>query len=394
MKERLQYINNKIQENSELLLILLLLVFYFTEALTKFLEVAGFQKVEVQAGFKALVFGFVLIALALFKKRGLFYILILTVVFCIGQISVFDGFSKSATIYFFKYVFSIGLLFYFSANSSKPKFKLFKVFEYLLVFTSVLVILGGVFEIPFFKSYGGSRYGYNGLAASTATSTYFYLIGFCYFLWRYKKDLLKNWKFWFIALSSLIIGTKSIVLALAALGLIYILQFLDNRKYKWSLLTVATLMILAAGYYILFINATFVAITKTQGVLTSFLSLRDQLLLEQTLPYIQENWGILNYLFGGVSNFEIRPQMELFDMVLFWGFCGTALYLYFFYKSFVQFPIQGVLQKFLLLLILFIVFLAGNFFYNASVVIYLIILRESFVLNSVISSQGVNKYSS
>jgi len=103
--------------------------------------------------------------------------------------------------------------------------------------------------------------------------------------------------------------------------------------------------------------------------------------MEETLPFIQENWSWGNYLFGGITDMETRSQMGVIDVFYFWGLVGGALYVYTFVKTFVTFRLT---KEVLFLLISFavIVFLAGNFFENASVAIYLVVLREAFLYNT------------
>lgn len=380
MQNRVKYLKDILNKNSEAFLILLLVLFFITEAITKITVFSNLKKIEIQAGGKAIVFGLVLMGLVLYKRKELIYIFILATLFIIGQINIPNSFELPVVTYFLKYLFPIGLFGFFLVQPTTPKLKLLNLFEYLLVVNSVLIIVGLIFEIEHFRTYTGERFGYNGLIVTSSASTYLYIIGMCYFLARYQKDIVRNWRFWLIALSSLVVGTKSIVLALAAISLFYIVKYVRSKKYKRSLMAIIIAVILSFGYYLFFINPLFQSLTQTEGLLTSFLSLRDQLFMEYTLPYIQENWGVWNYFLGGVSNFELRPQMALFDMLFFWGIIGSLAYSYFYVRSFFQFEFNNVLTYFIMILILLIAFLAGNFFYNASVVIYLIILRESLTV--------------
>ena len=377
MQSKIGFLKEKINSNSETVLIVLLIVFYLTESINKVAAHSNLEKIEIQAGIKALVFGLVLMGLLIYKKKELLYIAILSGLFVIGQSQIQNSFEGSILMYLTKYLFPIALLGFFTVQPHKPKLKLFKIFEYILLLNSILILVGLVADVPFFHTYHGSRFGYNGLMVTSAASTYFYIIGLSYFLARYQKGVVGNWKFWFIAIASMIVGTKSIMLVLAGLGFFYIIKYVSSPKFKLVLLAIAVFIVLGFGYYLFFINSIFKWITENEGVLTSFLSLRDQVLIDFTLPYIQENWNFWNYLFGGVSNFELRPQMEFIDVFFFWGILGGAAYLYFYSKSFFQYKVKDIVSMFILFLILIIIFLAGNFFYNTSVVIYVIILREA-----------------
>lgn len=381
MQEKLQHLKTIFERNSETILIVLLFVFFVSEAVTKISYAAKVEIIEVQAALKLVVFGIATIGVVLFKRKEVFYVIVLTIIFCIGQLAIPNSFEFPILKYFSKFIFPIVFFGFFSILSHSPKPTLLKCFEYLLIFNSALIVVGLLFEIKYFRTYTvGARFGYNGLLVTSATSTYFYIIGLCYFLMRYKRNVIQNWIFWVIAICGMIVGTKSVALTLAGIGLFYILCYIKNRRIKFTLLFLTALAIAGFAYYLFFINVIFQSIMEKSGFVTSFLSLRDQLFLEHTLPYIQEQWGIINYFFGGVSNFELRPQMELIDALFFWGIMGSFAYFYFYFKSYIQFPFKDILVRFILILILCISFLAGNFFYNASVVIYLIVLRESFII--------------
>lgn len=394
MQVRIRSLKEKLNRNSESILILLLILFFLTEAITKVTVFSNLKKIEIQAGVKVLVLGMVLIGLVIFKKRELFFIAILSGIFIIGQLNLPSSFDPSVVVYFIKYIFPIALLGFFTVQPQKPKINLLNSFEYVLLFNSVLILFGLIFEIHQFKTYEGERFGYNGVLVTSAASTYFYLVGLCYFLARYRKNVIRNWKFWFIAGAAIVVGTKSLMLVLAALGIFYIIKYVPSRKFKWRLLAIVISIALGFGYYLFFINPLFHSLTQTKGLLTSFLSLRDQLFMDFTLPYIQENWNIWNYLFGGVSNFELRPQLEIVDAFFFWGILGSVTYLYFYSKSFFQYKMRDIISLFIIILILIIIFLAGNFFYNTSVVIYIIILRETLMTSSPITSMNHKNHQS
>src|SRR5690606_36125611 len=112
-----------------------------------------------------------------------------------------------------------------------------------------------------------------------------------------------------------------------------------------------------------------------QGIMSAILSSRDELFLNETIPYMQEHWQWPNYLFGGISDLALRSQMGFIDLFLFWGSIGGILYLILFYKTF----IPNLTEKnagYIILTLTLMVFLAGNFFENASLAIYLLILKE------------------
>ena len=67
--------------------------------------------------------------------------------------------------------------------------------------------------------------------------------------------------------------------------------------------------------------------------------------------------------------------MGFVDVFLFWGILGGIIYLFAFYKNFVP---KSLVKNanYIILILSLMVFLAGNFFENASVAIYLLVLKE------------------
>ena len=46
----------------------------------------------------------------------------------------------------------------------------------------------------------------------------------------------------------------------------------------------------------------------------------SDLIFENTIPYVKQKWNFINYLFGGIENYDLRSQMELFDVFFFFVF--------------------------------------------------------------------------
>lgn len=380
--EKVSHIEKFIRKNSEFILIFLLVTFFITEAISKITMISIREKWIFQPGLKAAVLGLITIGLMIFRKKEFFYLLILALIFGMGQFFIPEKFTVSSVIYFAKYCFMIAMIGFFTEKNLPPKKNLIAVFEFLLLANSILIFIGFLFDIRYFHSYSGSRFGYNGLIIGSGTATYFYAIGLCCFLIQYGKKMISDWRFWILVSASVLVGTKSLILVIIALGFYYIFNFIETRFIRNLFFFLIVLTGTGAGWYFFFVNPVFQPLAQNQGFLTSFLSLRDVLFLEATYPYILENWSWINYLFGGVSDFELRSQMEFADLFFFWGFLGGILYLLFFIKSFWVFNNFSKKIFFVSGLILIISFLSGNFFYNASIPIFVIVLQESLQLNS------------
>src|SRR5690554_5308471 len=235
MHSRLNYLKERIVNNSEAVLIFLLIIFFVSEAISKISILSHLEKPVLQPAIKFLLLALILVGLIVYKKKELIYLFVLTVIFIIGQLTIPNGFELSTGTYFLKYIFPIAFFGFFKVQQSKPKLNLLNVFEYILILHSVVIIVGFLFEIPLFRTYSGNRFGYNGLLITSATSTYFYIFGMCYFLSRYQRKMINNWRFWLIALAGLLTGTKSIALALTAIVVFYIINYVYSKVAKWSL---------------------------------------------------------------------------------------------------------------------------------------------------------------
>lgn len=364
----------------ESIAVLFLLLFFFTEGYSKIFMFSGFEKPMFPRYLKAFVLGGMALYLFFMDYKKLLGIFLLTVIFLIGQEFLPKSFQWPVVVSFSKYIFPILLFLFFNLEYVKKEKKLFlTIFEALIVLESLLVFIGFLFQINIFKTYTGLRFGYNGLMIVSATGTYFFVVALCYFLVRYQEKCLVNWRFWITVLACLFLGTKSIYLALAAFSVFYIFQFIKSKKLRYSLFGIGLIVILGFAYYLFFLNPVFEHIRRSEGLLTSILSLRDQLFLNQTLPFIQNNWRWVNYFLGGVSDLQTRTQMAFVDLLYFWGGLGAIAYVFFFLKSYIRFRFKDPNVLFSLLLLLTIAFLAGNFFTNASLPIYLLVLREAFL---------------
>lgn len=359
---------------------LLLLLFFTSEAFSKYSLIYLNGRSDIQKVVKLIAIIF--LGFAIIKPlKNLILPILLLIVFCIGQFFLVDGFNQQIIIGFSKYLLPIFLFLYFIKYplTEKSRQHLFRAFEYLMIFNGILIFLGLIFEISLFNSYRYGRWGYNGLFISTATSSYIYAIAIFYFLLSLKNDFVKNWKSIFVIVCCLLTGTKIVYIALFGSLLIYLLFYTNlNRKQRNALL-ISILAVFSILAYIFFFQwGIFNTIRQEQGLVSAILSYRDDLFFQETIPFIQENWQLPNYLFGGISDLNIRSQMGFVDVFLFWGIIGGLLYLFTFYKTFVpKFLVKNAV--YIILILTLMVFLAGNFFENASVAIYLLILKEILI---------------
>lgn len=305
---------------------------------------------------------------------------ILTVVFVLGQLFTVPSFSANSLLIFIKFLAPLALLLVFNHFKVIGHHKqiLFKGFEWVMIGNSVLIIIGFLFSIKYFESYRFDRFGYNGLFITPSIASYTYIVALFYFVFTIKKNIFKNGMFIITLFACFLIGTKVIYAALLLL-LLYLFLTSSLRYKKWLSVS-AVAITLAGGYYFLFKYDIFSEIVSQDGFFSAFMSLRDKLFLENTLPYVQENWNGLNYLLGGISTFQLRSQMEFIDLLFFWGIGGAALYVYFFIKLFFTFKITRDVWMFIGVLLL-VTFLSGNYITYITNIVMLLVLRERIRYN-------------
>ena len=355
--------------------VLLLLLFFITEAYFKIILFStGRTSILLQVTKGITLFG-VTFYLIINKFKDLLGIVILFTLFLIGQITLFKGMSISVLIAFVKSLFPIVLLLFFSTYkfSEKQKKQFFEIFQYIILFNSIFIIIGFLFNIQVLSSYLGRRFGFNGLFVTSATSSYVYCITLIYLFSKYKKSLFRKVPNLIIILSMFFIGTKVSYLFLACFILVY---FLKYTKINKNIIIISFVSIVVIGLYLFFFKyGMFNEIRIKDGLMSSVMSHRDKLFLEKTIPYIQEHWSFLNYLFGGVSDLSTKSQIEFVDIFYFFGIIGGGVYYFIFFKAFITFKSE-IYIIILLALLFIIVLLAGNFFSYPSIAIYLVILRE------------------
>lgn len=378
------HVNRLLAHFKKNLAVILLLVFFVSEAYSKY-EIFFFGSTSViPRSIKFAVLMFLGLAILIKKPKQLLLPLLLFFFFILGQWTIDDGFNTEIVVSFSKFLFPVLLFFYFTgrvADFSARQF-LFKTFEILIIANSFLIIAGLIFDITLFKTYLYSRFGYNGLFISSSTGSYVYCLALFFFLIKHKAGFLKSWTVWLMVLACIIMGTKAVYLTLLLTFFLFLIYYakISELSKKTVLLGLSAIAMVVA-YFFFFHFGIFNEIRQDKGLLTAIFSLRDELLLERTLPFIESQWSWPNYLFGGISNLLSRSQIGIIDVFYFWGLVGGLFFLYLFYKSYFVFPVKDAALWFFLIFG-FIVFLAGNFFENASVAIYLLVLREKILKNN------------
>ncbi|MAN58485.1 MAG: hypothetical protein CMC08_01465 [Flavobacteriaceae bacterium] len=355
-------------------LLSLFISFFVLEAVNK-IAGEGSDLRQYTSIIKGVWFGLLAILLMFYSERKFYYgVLALLVCFAIGQFTLDTPFTANSILIFGKFLFPLFLFQVTSALSisDTAKRKLLTLFEWIIIGNSLLVIAAALLSIDVLSTYQGKRFGYNGLFAAVSTSSYIYILALFYFLTKHGHQVLKNLKFWIVIGACLLMGTKSIFLALGFASL-YILWVFPLR-FKWIYYTVGALIFLSISYYFFFESGLFNIIRKNDGLLSAILSYRNELLVEYTWPYITEKWSYLNYIFGGTNNYNLRSQIGLIDTLFFWGLGGAVLFVAMYLKTLLTFTVNAPIASFLIFLAL-VVSLAGNFFTYSLVAVSLAVLK-------------------
>ena len=350
-------LNNHLKNIEIYFLSISIVVFCIIELYLKFYSETIVNVKETQL-IKAVVLIFSSAILIKRRQNVVLTSFIFFIFFCIGQCFITHPFSFNALIVFSKLIFTIFLISLIEASECSGKINQFFIptFEWILFLNSLFILFSFFLDFQPAKTYTGDRFGFNGFFSSSSSGSYFYGIYILSFLMTPIQKQKNHFKSAVIFLSCFFIGTKFIFLTL----LFALLHFCYSNfliKYKRGI------------YYFLVISfvCTLFIITETDiNIITLFsklISYRDILCIQKTLPYVKNNWGFINYLFGGVSNFDLRSQMELFDVFLFFGIVGGLFYFYSFYQRLLKNSKLTIILIFLSTGFL----ISGNFFSNSIV---------------------------
>ena len=155
-------------------------------------------------------------------------IVIICLVFLIGQLGLNSGFDLTVLTNASKYIFPLLILLFFSSELNLypvNRSMIIYTFERLIVLNSVLIYVGALWGIYLFKTYTGARFGYSGLLNTSALSTYFYYIAMVYLMEKYRVDFYKKPLFYVAGSAALLVGTKALYVGVPLICVIYGFSF-------------------------------------------------------------------------------------------------------------------------------------------------------------------------
>lgn len=376
------HLQNLIENPLSMFLILL----YISEGAYKLMVYNSLHEIKISAAIKIVLQLFFLFIVLKKAPRKLILVVVLVLMFFLGQYVLLPDVELLDNIIFLdKYLFVILMLLYVNTLEIKTKnFQhLIVTFESIIVINSILIFIGYLFSIGVLESYRAPRFGYDGLILRSGAASYIYW--FALFYLTHQIFVLKKRKYItaiIVLLAALMLGTKSIILALALLPLYLFFEYKLYKKKSVLILVIA----ICLGSYFWFpwafeffssYSGTLNEVTESEGFITSFFSYRNVHLMDEMIPSIQERWGWVNYLFGGGYDMHTRSQFGILDLFYFFGILGSGLYLYIFGKSFITFKLNLSTVFFMVGTFILMSF-AANFFYETIIAIYLISIKSYF----------------
>lgn len=360
------------------LLLVAFVTFYFTDGISKiiFRTSDGFYRFGpiIKGAFEFLVLGYSILTLKKQKLEFLAAILALVGIFLVGQFFLYLNFKELNFLEnfntLFKYLFPL-IVFLLAidvlALPAAKRRSVFKYYKFILSFNSLLILYGVVFGSVVLQTYFSAyRYGYDGLIFAQNEASYIFILAVFTVYYRRFYLGIKEWFFWIIALSSLVVATKAVYLTFILLLSYHIFSRVSLKK-----ILIFGFAGIIAGYLMfntminkIFLNSydVFMHSYRKGGFLFALLSGRNLFIEKKLKPLLLDIWSFPNFIFGGqdVSNFYM--EMGLLDLFLFFGFLGTLIYGYLYFKLAQHVDFEKRFKRFFLFTFLLIIATAGHFF--------------------------------
>ena len=302
-----------------------LILIYLADGLTKFFQkysnynflIYPSRIVKVLMVLLAVIFGFFIfrrIPRSLQSIYGLLFILFS--IFLFNNVyygTDFNYFLKYSCFLFF------APLFFLNVDDVLWKKNVVNTMKCLVYINLFFIIYGLLTDVQLYKTYY-SRFGYNGLLLTAMQSTYFYISSIVLAI------KMKDKTFLLVSLiSSLFVGTKILLGFLLFAGIYLVFSKLKKPKTRVRVLISLTLIFTAIS--LMFFNQkTFKEIIETEGFLTALSSTRNDLLITTWNSLSEINFNIIT---GGIKLKDFRVEMELIDVLMYFGIIGAVVFFFF-----------------------------------------------------------------
>ena len=278
---------------------------------------------------------------------------------------------------------------------NQNKALLSKILIIIFSFYTITVLIAGLFEIDFLRTYNALRYGYMPLFSSQNEFSFIMItiVVFYYKNWLEKKEF---YGFLLLILSlaaSLIIGTKVVYLFLIIFINYIIIINLQLKKIILFYVLILITLFYFKDYLFLFLEnkfEIFVDLYHEKGLFDTISSLRVSYLQDRLICQTS-NMKPLNYLFGGLT-IPCLTEMSFFDVFLFFGLIGGVMYGYLYVRLVIKRLSLDLFGAIFISSITLLSMVAGYYFENFSSQIYTIsVLFIFYYRPTTIPSQNTDK---
>ncbi|MCV6590366.1 MAG: O-antigen ligase family protein [Marinobacterium sp.] len=288
--------------------------------------------------------------------------------------------------YFLFFIYYLAFL--FVLNSSLVSYESFKkIFDFLIIFYSVPVILGGIFMIKMFFYYSTERWGVKGIvyAGNELSGLLLVSLTWAYLDFRYEgKKLILI----IVSMATIICGTKAALLSFILMVIGYLFSRGGFTSYLYMVVAIVMGTFAVMGAY-LYVDSIQKAVDNSMAyfiwqfennadgsLLTLLLSGRDQkfdvvyTVLQDSFPWV--------FVLGGYPVSTYTVEMDLFDLIALLGIFGTIIYMIAWFRCWIypkkgdQF--MGRIKIAFIAVYLFLAFTAGHMFYSAVLAPFLAML--------------------
>ncbi len=297
----------------------------------------------------------------LYKNSIFKYVTILFILFLFSK-----NYKEQRIEYLIQYSYFFGLVLFY-LKYKVEHLKLIQLIKILVITNFIFILVGIIFDINIFYTYGETRFGYNGFIITPMQSTVFYLS--CIALSLYLNDILL---IVVTLISAMLCGTKALLLGVPIL--VFLLYFISNKNQNYRYLPIFVLCSSLFGLIGLFKTNLFKSIVEKDGVFTMIFSHRDQLFLK-TIRTLKGDYSFLDFLIGGYDLSIYKTELDFVDIVIFFGVIGLCVFIFIFKYLYKNYCISNVSKSYFIT-ILIVAFFAGNIIvYPVNSFLFLTILK-------------------
>lgn len=299
-------------------------------------------------------------------KLVLGFILVLSLIFLLK-----NNFSDLYVNEYVRYIFPLLVfpLIYYAWFNNEQNFLaiLYKCFKGFILINSVLALIGLFFDVRVFQTYEFQRFGYNGIILSQGFTPYLYLSATTLFwVFNDKKMILVT------LIISVLSGIKGVFFAeFLLLSLLTLFDSHFNKAFKIKSLIIASIIFIGVLIGI-FMMPLFREVIESDGLIAAIFSYRTDNTMELYNQITPSNY---NYLIGAIELEKVRLELQIFDIILFFGIIGFIAFSVFLYWLYTHL-VNNAISKAFFITTLVLSVLSGNLFYIplSAILLFLILL--------------------